>query len=174
MLDPYKIRQDFPILKRKINNHPLIYFDNAATTQKPKQVIGAIKEFYENYNANVHRAIHTLSQESSELYENAHEEVAKFINANGMEEIIFVRGTTEAINLVAYAWGLRNLESEDEVLVTLMEHHSNIVPWEMLSKIKGFQVKYAEVNNNGTLNCESFENAISHKTKLFVCRMSPT
>jgi cysteine desulfurase/selenocysteine lyase len=168
MLDPYKIREDFPILKRKINNHPLIYFDNAATTQKPKQVIEAIKEFYENYNANVHRAIHTLSQESSELYENAHEEVAKFINADGMEEIIFVRGTTEAINLVAYAWGLRNLESEDEVLVTLMEHHSNIVPWEMLSKIKGFQVKYAEVNDDGTLNYESFENAISDKTKI-VC-----
>lgn len=168
MLDPYKIREDFPILKRKINNHPLIYFDNAATTQKPKQVIEAIKEFYENYNANVHRAIHTLSQESSELYENAHEEVAKFINADGMEEIIFVRGTTEAINLVAYAWGLRNLESEDEVLVTLMEHHSNIVPWENLSKINGFQVKYAKVNDDGTLNYESFENAISHKTKI-VC-----
>jgi len=168
MLDPYKIRQDFPILKRKINNHPLIYFDNAATTQKPKQVIEAIKEFYENYNANVHRAIHTLSQESSELYENAHEEVAKFINADGMEEIIFVRGTTDAINLVAYAWGLRNLKSEDEVLVTLMEHHSNIVPWEMLSKINGFKVKYAEVDDDGTLNYESFENAISHKTKI-VC-----
>ncbi len=168
MLDPYKIREDFPILKRKINNHPLIYFDNAATTQKPEQVIEAIKEFYENHNANVHRAIHTLSQESSELYENAHEEVAKFINADGMEEIIFVRGTTEAINLVAYAWGLRNLESENEVLVTLMEHHSNIVPWEMLSKINGFQVKYAKVNDDGTLNYESFENAISHKTKI-VC-----
>lgn len=168
MLDPHKIRQDFPILKRKINDHPLIYLDNAATTQKPKQVIEAIKEYYENHNANVHRAIHTLSQESSELYENAHEEVAKFINADGMEEIIFVRGTTEAINLVAYAWGLRNLESENEVLVTLMEHHSNIVPWEMLSKINGFQVKYAKVNDDGTLNYESFENAISHKTKI-VC-----
>jgi len=168
MLDPYKIREDFPILKRKINNYPLIYFDYAATTQKPKQVIEAIKKFYENHNANVHRAIHTLSQESSELYENAHEEVAKFINAEGMEEIIFVRGTTEAINLVAYAWGLRNLGSEDEVLVTLMEHHSNIVPWEMLSKIKRFKVKYAEVNDDGTLNYESFENAISHNTKI-VC-----
>ena len=168
MLHPYKIREDFPILKRKINNHPLIYLDNAATTQKPKQVIEAIKEFYETHNANVHRAIHTLSQESSELYENAHEEVAKFINADGMEEIIFVRGTTEAINLVAYAWGLHNLESEDEVLVTLMEHHSNIVPWENLSKINEFQVKYADVNNDGTLNYESFENAISRKTKI-VC-----
>ncbi|MDI6903975.1 MAG: cysteine desulfurase [Candidatus Bathyarchaeia archaeon] len=168
MLDPYKIREYFPILKRKINNHPLIYFDNAATTQKPRQVIEAIKEFYEKCNANVHRAIHTLSQEASELYENAHEEVAKFINANGMEEIIFVRGTTEAINLVAYAWGLRNLKGEDEVLVTLMEHHSNIVPWEMLSKINGFQVKYVGVKNDGTLNYEAFENAISEKTRM-VC-----
>ncbi|MCW3993141.1 MAG: cysteine desulfurase [Candidatus Bathyarchaeota archaeon] len=168
MLDPYKIREEFPILKRKINDHPLIYFDNAATTQKPEQVIEAMKEFYENHNANVHRAIHTLSQESSELYENAHEEVAKFINSGGMEEIIFVRGTTEAINLVAYAWGLRNLKRGDEVLVTLMEHHSNIVPWENLSKINGFQVKYADVNNDGTLNYESFENAISRKTKI-VC-----
>ena len=168
MLDPYKIREDFPILKRKINNHPLIYFDSAATSQKPRQVIEAIKEFYEKHNANVHRAVHTLSQEASELYENAHEEIAEFINAKDIEEIIFVRGTTEAINLVAYAWGLRNLKREDEVLVTLMEHHSNIVPWENLSKINGFQVKYAEVNNDGTLNYEAFENAISNKTKI-VC-----
>jgi len=167
MLDPYRIREDFPILERKINNYPLIYFDNAATTQKPRQVIEAIKEFYEKYNANVHRAVHTLSQEASELYENAHEEVANFINANGMEEIIFVRGTTEAINLVVYAWGLRNLKEGDEVLVTLMEHHSNIVPWEILSKINGFQVKYAEVNDDGTLNYEALENAISNKTKIF-------
>jgi len=168
MLDPYKIREDFPILKRKINNHPLIYFDNAATSQKPKQVIEAIKNFYENHNANVHRAVHTLSQEASELYEKAHEEVANFINANGMEEIVFVRGTTEAINLVAYAWGLRNLKKDDEVIVSLMEHHSNIVPWEILSKINGFNVKYAEVNGDGTLNYEAFEDMISSKTKI-VC-----
>ncbi|MFZ0966161.1 MAG: cysteine desulfurase [Candidatus Bathyarchaeia archaeon] len=168
MLDPYKIREDFPILKRKINNHPLIYFDNAATSQKPKQVIEAIKNFYENHNANVHRAVHTLSQEASELYEKAHEEVANFINANGMEEIVFVRGTTEAINLVAYAWGLRNLRKDDEVIVSLMEHHSNIVPWEILSKLTGVNVKYAEVNGDGTLNYEAFEDMISKKTKI-VC-----
>ncbi len=168
MLDPYKIREDFPILKREINNHPIIYFDNAATSQKPKQVIEAIREFYESCNANVHRAVHTLSQEASELYENAHEEVAKFINADGMEDTIFVRGTTEAINLVAYAWGLHNLRREDEVLVTLMEHHSNIVPWKILSKIKGFQIKYVEVNPDGTFDNESFENVISHRTKI-VC-----
>jgi cysteine desulfurase/selenocysteine lyase len=168
MLDPYKIREDFPILKRKINNNPLIYFDNAATSQKPKQVIDTIKNFYENYNANVHRAVHTLSQEASELYEKAHEEVANFINANGMEEIVFVRGTTEAINLVAYAWGLPNLKKDDEVLVSLMEHHSNMVPWEILSKLTGFNVKYIEVNANGTLNYASFEDMISNKTKI-VC-----
>ncbi|MGB9713970.1 MAG: aminotransferase class V-fold PLP-dependent enzyme [Candidatus Bathyarchaeales archaeon] len=166
--NPYKIREDFPILKRKINNHPLIYFDNAATSQKPKQVIEAIKNFYENHNANVHRAVHTLSQEATELYENAHEEAAKFINANSIEEIIFVRGTTEAINLVAYSWGLRNFRENDEVLISLMEHHSNIVPWEILSKIKGFSIKYVNVNEDGTLNYEDFENKISNKTKM-VC-----
>jgi cysteine desulfurase/selenocysteine lyase len=168
MLDPYRVREDFPILKRKINNYPLIYFDNAATSQKPRQVIEAIKNFYENHNANVHRAVHTLSQEASELYENAHEEVARFINANGMEETIFVRGTTEAINLVAYAWGLYNLKKNDEVVVSLMEHHSNIVPWEIISKINGFNIRYAEIKEDGTLNYEAFEDLISKKTKI-VC-----
>jgi len=166
MFDPYKIREDFPILKRKINNHQLIYFDNAATSPKPRQVIEAVKEFYEKYNANVHRAVHTLSLEATELYENAHKEVAKFIDAKDMEEIIFVRGTTEAINFVAYSWGLRNLSREDEVIVSLMEHHSNIVPWEILSKIRGFKVKYADVNADGTLNYEALEKAISQKTKI--------
>jgi cysteine desulfurase/selenocysteine lyase len=168
MLDPYEIRKDFPILNRKVNGHPLIYFDNAATSQKPRQVIDAIRSFYENHNANVHRAVHTLSQEASELYEESHEEVSKFINADGMEETVFVRGTTEAINLVAYAWGLRALKRNDEVVVSLMEHHSNIVPWEIISGINGLKVKYAEVNGDGTLNYESFEDLISRKTKI-VC-----
>ena len=168
MFDPHKIREDFPILKRKINGQPLIYFDNAATSQKPKQVIETIKNYYEQHNANVHRAVHTLSQEASELFENSHEEVASFINAKGMEEIVFVKGTTEAINLVAYAWGLRNLKKTDEVLVSLMEHHSNIVPWELLSKISGFRISYVDVNSDGTLNYKDFENKISKKTKI-VC-----
>jgi len=168
VLDPYKVREDFPILKRKVNGNPLIYFDNASTSQKPKQVINAIKEFYENHNANVHRAVHTLSQEATELYESAHEEVAKFINAEGMEETVFVRGTTEAINLVAYAWGLHNLKKGDEIIVSLMEHHSNIVPWEMISRITMAKVKYGEVNDDGTLDYEFFENLISRKTKI-VC-----
>ena len=168
MLDAYKIREDFPILKRRINGKQMIYFDNAATSQKPKQVIDAIKDFYEKHNANVHRAVHTLSLEASELYEEAHEEVAEFIHAKDMEEIIFVRGTTEAINLVAYAWGLRNLKREDEVLVSLMEHHSNIVPWEIISRMTGNKMKYIDVNDDGTLNYESFENLLSKRTKM-VC-----
>jgi cysteine desulfurase/selenocysteine lyase len=166
ILNPYRIREDFPILKRKINNNPLIYFDNAATTQKPRQVIEAIKNFYENHNANVHRAVHTLSQEATELHENAREKIARFINAKDTEEIVFTRGTTEAINLVAYSWGLRNLKKGDEVLVSLMEHHSNIVPWEIISKINGFTIKYAKVNDDGTLDYEDFENKFSNKTKL--------
>ena len=168
MLNPHKIREDFPILKRKINGYPLIYFDNAATSQKPEEVMDAIKDFYENHNANVHRAIHTLSQEASELYESAHEEVAKFINARGMEETVFVRGTTEAINLVAYAWGLHNLGKNDEVVVSLMEHHSNIVPWEIISRINGFNIKYVNVKSDGTLDYQSLENLLSKKTKI-VC-----
>jgi cysteine desulfurase/selenocysteine lyase len=166
VLDPYKIREDFPILKRKVNGNPLIYFDNAATSQKPKQVIDAIKEFYENHNANVHRAVHTLNQEATELYESAHEEVARFISAKDMEETVFVRGTTEAINLVAYAWGLHNLKKGDEIVVSLMEHHSNIVPWEIISGITMASVKYGKVNDDGTLDYESFENLISRKTKM--------
>ena len=173
MLDPYEVRKDFPILKREINDHCLIYFDNAATTQKPRQVIDAIKDFYENHNANVHRAVYTLSQEASETYESAHEEVANFINAKGIEEIIFVRGTTEAINLIAYAWGLRSLKRDDEIVLSLMEHHSNIVPWEIISKIKGFKIRYIEVNSDGTLNHESFGRLVSKKTKMVcLCQVS--
>jgi cysteine desulfurase/selenocysteine lyase len=168
VLDPYKIREDFPILKRKVNDNQLIYFDNAATSQKPKQVIEAIRDFYESHNANVHRAVHTLSQEATELYESAHEEVARFINAKGMEETVFVRGTTEAINLVAYAWGLYNLKKGDEIVVSLMEHHSNIVPWEIISGITMANIRYGKVNDDGTLDYESFENLISKKTKI-VC-----
>jgi len=129
-------------------------------------VIEAIKDFYENHNANVHRAVHTLSQEATELHENAREKIARFVNAKDSAEIVFTRGTTEAINLVAYSWGLRNLEKGDEVLVSLMEHHSNIVPWELISKINGFAIKYAKVNNDGTLNYEDFESKFSSKTKI--------
>ena len=166
MFNPYEIRKDFPILDREINGYKLIYFDNAATSQKPRQVIDVMKEFYEKYNANIHRGVHTLSQEASELYENAHKEVANFINADGMEEIVFVKNTTEAINLVAYSWALNKLSEGDEVLTTLLEHHSNIVPWEILSKIRGFKVKYADINADGTLNIESLEQLTTEKTRI--------
>jgi len=165
-VDIQALRQDFPILKRQVNDNPLIYFDNAATTQKPRQVINAISKFYENSNANVHRAIHTLSLEATDLYENSRQKIAEFINAEDWQEIVFVRGTTEAINLVAYSWGLNNLSKDDEVLVSLMEHHSNIVPWEIISKLKGFKINYANVNADGTLDYDDFENKFSSKTKI--------
>ncbi len=166
MIDIKKIREDFPILKRKVNNKPLIYFDNTATTQRPIQVINAIKEFYENYNANIHRGVHTLSQEASEAYEEAHEKVANFINAETWREIIFVRNTTEAINLVAYSWGFENLKEGDEIVTTIMEHHSNFLPWLMLSKRKNLKLKIVDINDDGTLNMEDLENKITKKTKL--------
>ncbi len=166
MFDPRRISEDFPILKRRINDHPLIYFDNAATTQKPKQVIEAERDFYENHNANVHRAVHTLSQEATELHEGAREKVAKFINAKETAEIVFVRGTTEAINLVAYSWGLQNLKKGDEILLSMMEHHSNIVPWELISRLTGCTIKYGKVTSDGTLDYEDFEGKFSKNTKL--------
>lgn len=160
------VRQDFPILNRKINGNPLIYFDNAATTQKPRQVIDAIVDYYANHNGNVHRGVHTLSTEATDLYESARENTAKFINAKSPSEVVFVRGTTEAINLVAYSLGCSNLGRGDEVLVSLMEHHSNIVPWEILSKCKGFKLNYAKVHDNGTLDYEDFESKITAKTRI--------
>ncbi|MCW4018582.1 MAG: cysteine desulfurase [Candidatus Bathyarchaeota archaeon] len=166
MFNPQAIRADFPILKRKVNGQPLIYFDNAATTQKPQQVIDAQRDFYENHNANVHRAVHTLSQEATDRYENARETVARFIGAKESAEIVFVRGTTEAINLVAYGWGLPNLKSGDEVLVSLMEHHSNIVPWELIAKLTGCTVKYGKVHPDGTLDTADFVGKLTKNTKL--------
>jgi cysteine desulfurase/selenocysteine lyase len=166
VLDPYRVREDFPILRRRVEGRPLIYFDNAATSQKPIQVIEAVKRFYEEHNANVHRGVHTLSQEASELYERAHEEVAEFIGADGIEEIIFTKNTTEAINLIAYSFGFRNLGRGDEVVVTLMDHHSNIVPWENISKMKGFRVKYADINGEGMLDYESLGRLVTNRMRL--------
>jgi cysteine desulfurase / selenocysteine lyase len=166
MLDVEKIREDFPIFKRKVHRKPLIYFDNAATTQKPIQVINAIKEYYENYNANIHRAIHTLSEEATQKYEEAREKVRKFINARSDKEIIFVRNATEAINLVMYAWGLNNLKENDKIISTVMEHHSNIVPWQFLRDKVGLKLKFIDVNNQGFLKLDELENILSKNTKL--------
>ncbi|MEM4277625.1 MAG: cysteine desulfurase [Candidatus Nitrosocaldus sp.] len=146
ILDVERIRADFPILSRKVRNGKrLIYFDNAATTQKPRQVIDAIYNYYMNYNANIHRAVHQLSEEATDAYEGSRAKVARFIDAKS-DEIIFVRNATEAINLVAYAWGRANIKAGDTIVVSEMEHHSNVVPWQMLAKEKGARLHYIRID----------------------------
>jgi len=146
------IRRDFPILQRKVhNNKHLVYFDNAATTQKPIQVIDSIHNYYLNYNSNIHRAVHQLAEEATAAYELTRDKVAKFINVKNREELIFVRGTTEAINLVAYSWGRQNVQKGDIIVTTEYEHHSNIVPWQLLTKEKEAKLEYIGVDDNGEL-----------------------
>ena len=163
-----KIRSDFPILKRKIYNHDLVYFDNAATSQKPKQVIAAIADYYENHNANVHRGVHKLSEEATEMYESARKTVADFINGGDKRQIVFTRNATEAINLVAYSWGRANLKSGDEILLTEMEHHSNLVPWQMLAQEVGVKLKFIPIDERGELRIKNNElkTYLTAKTKL--------
>lgn len=165
-MDIEKIRKDFPILKRRINGYPLIYFDNAATTQKPKIVIDSIIDFYENKNANIHRGVHTLSQETTFLYEEAHKKVAKFINAKSWEEIIFVRNTTEALNLLAYILGKGYLKEGDTVLSTKLEHHSNIIPWLFLKESINIKFKVVEITQEGILDLEDLEKKLKEGVKV--------
>jgi len=151
-LSTEEIRKDFPILQRKVrDNKPLIYLDNASTTQKPNQVIDAITDYYKNYNANIHRAVYALAEEATNAYESTRDKVAKFVNVKNREEIIFVRGTTEAINLVAYAWGRSHVEEGDIIVTTEYEHHSNIVPWQILVKEKGAKLEYICMDDDGQL-----------------------
>jgi len=146
------VRNDFPILRRKVHkDKALVYLDNAATTQKPIQVIDAISNYYLNYNSNIHRAVHELAEEATAAYESTRDKVARFINAKNREEIVFVRGTTEAINLVAYTWGRQNVGKDDIIVTTEYEHHSNIVPWQLLAKEKGAKLEYIGVDDNGEL-----------------------
>jgi len=154
MFDPLIIRDDFPILRREVNGRRLIYLDNAATTQKPKQVIDAIKNYYENFNANVHRGVYKLSVESTELYENARRLIADFVGAKSWREIIFTRNTTEGINLVAYAYALHNLREGESIVLTEMEHHSNIVPWQNIARIKKAKIQYLPTTNDGYLRID--------------------
>ncbi len=154
-----KIREDFPILKRKVNGKPLIYLDSAATTQKPRHVIEAEKLFYEKHNANIHRGVHALSEESTEMHENARERIAKFIGAKP-EEIIFTRNATEAINLVLYSWAMQNINKGDKIVTTEMEHHSNFVPWQQLAKEKGARLEFIGVDSNGFLKENDIEKKI--------------
>ena len=161
-----KIRADFPILAQKIRNKPLIYLDNAASCQKPNQVIDCLSDFYRQDYSNIHRGVHTLSQRATDKYEQARDKVKNFINAASEKEVIFVRGTTEAINLIAQTFGRANIGKNDEILITAMEHHSNIVPWQMLCQQTGAILKVAPINKQGELIYEEFEALISDKTKL--------
>ncbi|MDD1632813.1 MAG: cysteine desulfurase [Methylococcaceae bacterium] len=161
-----KIRADFPILAEKIRNKPLVYFDNAATCQKPQAVIDSIVNLYSHDYANVHRGVHTLSVRSTELFEGARTRVKDFINASSEKEIIFVRGTTEAINLVAQTYGKTNIKAGDEIIITAMEHHSNIVPWQILCQQTGAVLKVAPINLQGELIYDEFEKMLSDKTRL--------
>jgi cysteine desulfurase/selenocysteine lyase len=159
-----KIRRDFPILKRRVNGKPLIYLDNAATSQKPEAVIDALTTYYKKYNANVHRGIHKLSEEATQAYEETRKKISKFINAKSEKEIIFTKNTTEAINLVMYSFGMQ-LKPGDEVISSVMEHHSNIVPWQFLQNF-GIKLKFVDINEDGTLKIEDYEKLITPHTKL--------
>jgi len=166
LIDVEAVRKDFPILHQDVNNHPLVYLDNAATTQKPQYVIDAISHYYQNNNANVHRAIHKLGERATLGYENSRKKVAKFIGASSEREIVFTRGTTEAINLVAASWGRKFVSAGDEIILSEMEHHSNIIPWQLLAQEKGATLKYIPFTDEGTLDFKEFEMLLSKRTKL--------
>ena len=168
MLDIKKIREDFPILKREVNGKPLVYLDNAATSQTPQQVIDAIVDYYQNYNANIHRGVHTLSQEATDKYEQARLKIQKHFNAVKSYEIIFTSGTTHSINLVANGFSAL-IKKGDEVLVSAMEHHSNIVPWQMLCERTGAILKVIPMNQDGELRMDVYDELLSDKTKLVFC-----
>jgi cysteine desulfurase/selenocysteine lyase len=165
-LDVQRIRKDFPILERKVYGKPLVYLDNAATSQKPRQVIDELVRYYENYNANIHRAVHCLGEEATAAYEEARAKVAKFINAPSPESIIFTRNTTEAINLVAYTWGRANVREGDEILLTQMEHHSNLIPWQRLAAEKGAGIRYIEMTDQQMLALDGLENLFEARTRI--------
>ncbi|KAB2859919.1 MAG: cysteine desulfurase [Flavobacteriales bacterium] len=165
MLNINKIRDDFPILKREVNGKPLVYFDNGATSQKPQLVIDAINKYYTFENSNIHRGIHTLSQEATNAYEVARKKVQRFVNAQHEHEIIFTKGTTDSINLVAASFGKKHLKKGDEIIISNMEHHSNIVPWQMICEEKEAVLKVIPINDKGELLMDEFKKLLSPKTK---------
>jgi cysteine desulfurase/selenocysteine lyase len=165
-LDVMAIRQQFPVLDREVKGKPLIYFDNAATSQKPKVVLDALMNYYTNHNANIHRGIHTLAEEATAAFEATRDTVQQFIHASSREEIIFTRGATEGINLVAYTWGRQHIGAGDEIIISTMEHHSNIVPWQVLCEEKGAVLKVIPVSDKGELLINEYEKLLSQKTKL--------
>lgn len=161
-----KTRADFPILHQEINGKPLIYFDNAATSHKPSFVINALKDYYEQYNSNVHRGVHTLSGKATDGYEGAREKVAKFVNAKSHQEIVYTRNASEAINLVAYSWGMNNLQKDDEIILSVMEHHSNLIPWQFVAQKTGAVLKFVELTPSEEFDFEQYKRLLSDKTKL--------
>ncbi len=164
--DVNALRKEFPILNQKINGNPLVYLDNAATNQKPLQVINSISEYYKTINSNVHRGVHSLSGKATSVYEEAREKVKEFINAGSVKEIIFTKGTTESVNLVASAFGESILKEGDDVIISGMEHHSNMIPWQILCEKKNAVLKYIPVNDAGELMMDEFENMINEKVKM--------
>ncbi|MCH8008467.1 MAG: cysteine desulfurase [Chloroflexi bacterium] len=165
-IDTKRIREDFPILKREVHGKPLVYLDNAATTQKPQAVIDALVEYYSSYNANIHRGIHALAEEATGKYEATRQKVADFIGAPDASNIVFTRNTTESINLVAQAWGRKFLSAGDEIVLSTMEHHSNLVPWQILAKEKGLTLRFIDIDDDGQLAAADIERYIGEKTKL--------
>jgi cysteine desulfurase/selenocysteine lyase len=166
-LDVAKIKKDFPIMERKIHGKPLCYLDSAATSQKPRQVIDAVSEFYSNYNANVHRAIYELGEDATRGYEGAREKIAHFINARSSSEIVFTRGTTESINIVAYGWGMKGkLGKGDEIVSTVMEHHSNHIPWFFVQDYKGVKLSWIDIDDEGYLKMEDLDRLVTERTKM--------
>ena len=159
-------RKDFPILHQEVNGKPLVYLDNAATSQKPLFVLDAIKKYYQEYNSNVHRGAHHLSAKATDAYEGARDKVSKFINAASRQEVVFTRNATEAINLVAYSWGLNNLKPGDEIILSVMEHHSNIIPWQLIAQKTGAVLKYVELTPEETFDLQQFKKLLCDKTKL--------
>jgi cysteine desulfurase / selenocysteine lyase len=165
-LDVTAIRTDFPILEKTARGKPLIYLDNAATSQKPRQVIQALVDYYEGYNANIHRGVHALAEEATERYEGTRQKVARFIGAASTKEIVFTRNTTEAINLVAYTWGRQHIGAGDEILITRMEHHSNIVPWQLIAAERGAKLRYIEFSEDGIVEPEDIKRALTDRTRI--------
>jgi cysteine desulfurase / selenocysteine lyase len=161
-----RVRADFPILTQKVHDRPLVYLDSAATSQKPQVVIDALSDYYQRYNSNVHRGVHTLSGLATDAYEAARQKVAKFVNAADEREIIYTRNATEAINLVAYSWGLGNLKTGDEVILTKMEHHSNLVPWQLVAQKTGAVLKFVDLSTDEDFNLDHYKSLLSDKTKL--------
>src|SRR5579875_254162 len=165
-MNPIEIRKDFPILNQTVNGHPLVYLDSAATSQKPVQVLEVLKKYYEYDNANIHRGVHTLGTRATEAYELAREKVARFINAPSSEQVVFTRGTTESLNMVAYGYARLHLKPGDEIVLSPSEHHSNLIPWQQVVRATGATLKYLPLQDDGTVRLEDVRSTVSKATKI--------